>query len=318
MKIRTKIIIGFLIIIIPTLILGYFSVNQIDKITEPLSKDIPQSVDSVSKTSYLDSLAQFIRYYDEVLTQSARNYAFTQDKKWKNIYFETVLKLDDKIKQALDQGYAEDRVLFNSVDQANIALIEMEEKAIALVDNDEAEEAVVILESDEYWRQKEIYKTGLVKYVEIRGLDYDDALSASTLVLELATQDTQEKISQSRKLILILIIGALLLAIVIGIFVSYYITRPIAKLAGAVDKITKGELETRAEIYSKDEVGQLASSFNQMSDKIKKFRSNIEKQVADRTADLEKVNKSMIGRELKMVELKKEIQELKNKLEIDN
>lgn len=25
---------------------------------------------------------QLMRYYDEVLTQSARNYAFTKDKKW--------------------------------------------------------------------------------------------------------------------------------------------------------------------------------------------------------------------------------------------
>ncbi len=46
---------------------------------------------------------------------------------------------------------------------------------------------------------------------------------------------------------------------------------------------------------------------------LEKSKSNVERQVTERTAQLEKANKFMTDRELKMVELKKEIQELKNK-----
>ena len=50
-----------------------------------------------------------------------------------------------------------------------------------------------------------------------------------------------------------------------------------------------------------------------MSSKLNNTIKNIEKKIAERTTSLEKVNKFMTGRELKMVELKKKIIDLENK-----
>ena len=61
--------------------MGILFLMQLDRIAKPLDKDLPDSIGTITRASYLDSLAQFIRYYDEVLTQSARNYAFTREKK---------------------------------------------------------------------------------------------------------------------------------------------------------------------------------------------------------------------------------------------
>ena len=47
------------------------------------------------------------------------------------------------------------------------------------------------------------------------------------------------------------------------------ITRPILLLRHATDKISKGDLTTRAEVLSCDELGQLADSFNSMTDNLK-------------------------------------------------
>lgn len=47
------------------------------------------------------------------------------------------------------------REFFSSVDRANLALVDMEREAIELVNDGRAEEAIKILESDEYWDQKE-------------------------------------------------------------------------------------------------------------------------------------------------------------------
>ena len=82
MKIGPKITITVLSFSMIIVAIGLISVSQINEIAEPITTDIPNSINDLAETSRLDGHAQFIRYYDEVLTQSARNYAFTTDKKW--------------------------------------------------------------------------------------------------------------------------------------------------------------------------------------------------------------------------------------------
>lgn len=99
MKIRQKLLFWFFMIVSLVGIVGLTCLRQLHNIAEPLNKDIPESIRSTHETSHLDSLAQFIRYYDEVLTQSARNYVFTQDKQWERRYKDTEPKLDMIIKE---------------------------------------------------------------------------------------------------------------------------------------------------------------------------------------------------------------------------
>ena len=80
------------------------------------------------------------------------------------------------------------------------------------------------------------------------------------------------------------------------------------------NEVKKGSYDKNVKIKTNDELGELGKNFNQMTMSLKKSRSNIEKKVAERTADLEKLNKSMTGRELKMVELKKKIKDLEEKI----
>jgi nitrogen fixation/metabolism regulation signal transduction histidine kinase len=104
------------------------------------------------------------------------------------------------------------------------------------------------------------------------------------------------------------------LIITIGIFlIIKVVMRPILKLRQGSEMFKKGNLGYRVDVNSKDEIGELASSFNKMAENLQKSQANIEKKIADRTAKLEKLNKHMTGRELKMIELKEEIKKLKSK-----
>ena len=78
---------------------------------------------------------------------------------------------------------------------------------------------------------------------------------------------------------------------------------------------SSGDLEQNLKITRKDEIGVLKEGFNEMVVDLKESKVNIENKVAERTADLEKLNKYMTGRELKMIELKKRIKELEDKNE---
>lgn len=117
----------------------------------------------------------------------------------------------------------------------------------------------------------------------------------------------------------------------LGFFLSYLlsksITRSITRLRDAAIEISKGKLDTKIEIKSGDEIGQLASVFNKMADELKESYSGLEQKVSERTKELEiakntleeklndlkQINSLMVDRELKMVELKRKIEELKDK-----
>jgi signal transduction histidine kinase len=49
---------------------------------------------------------------------------------------------------------------------------------------------------------------------------------------------------------------------------AYHLTSPVRRLRAALDRFGQGDLSARAAIKRKDELGQLASSFNQMADRI--------------------------------------------------
>lgn len=77
----------------------------------------------------------------------------------------------------------------------------------------------------------------------------------------------------ARELLNNLIIVSLLLLIgsaVLGLFWSKSITRPIERLSGATKSIAQGQFTVQVEASSKDEIGDLAQSFNQMATELEK------------------------------------------------
>lgn len=90
---------------------------------------------------------------------------------------------------------------------------------------------------------------------------------------------------------------ASLLLIAMGIVFAFVMSRsiikPITLVQDAATKIAQGELDKRIEITSRDEIGQLAHTFNNMAGKLKKSYRGLEKKVHERTKDLEKANKEL-------------------------
>lgn len=101
----------------------------------------------------------------------------------------------------------------------------------------------------------------------------------------------------------------------------FMIIKPITEITQAAREITTGNLEKRVQIQSNDEIGDLAKEFNNMADNLEHSYKTLEEKVREKTVeleknikDLERFNNTMIGRELKMIELKKTVRELKKKL----
>lgn len=66
-------------------------------------------------------------------------------------------------------------------------------------------------------------------------------------------------------------LGAILLAVFVGIFAAGVLTRPIRDLVAATGKLAQGDLTAKASITTRDELGQLAESFNAMVDNLQEL-----------------------------------------------
>jgi len=76
---------------------------------------------------------------------------------------------------------------------------------------------------------------------------------------------------------------AILLAIGFGLYLSNQIIKPINKLKGAIQKIAEKNFEQKIEVYSNDEIGQLASDFNKMIDRLQDYEKiNVSKLIAEK------------------------------------
>jgi signal transduction histidine kinase len=67
------------------------------------------------------------------------------------------------------------------------------------------------------------------------------------------------------RVVLFSAIGALALAVLLGSLLAHSLTRPLRELSTATQAVAQGKLGYQVEVRSKDEIGQLADSFNQMS-----------------------------------------------------
>jgi twitching motility protein PilJ len=98
------------------------------------------------------------------------------------------------------------------------------------------------------------------------------------------TVDEDEAFQAVSELSLVFLLGGLISAVVIGVIAAWLANRavkPIQNAAGVVAKIGKGDLDTRLEVSSEDELGILCSNINRMTEQLK-YLSEVQQQEAGR------------------------------------
>jgi two-component system nitrate/nitrite sensor histidine kinase NarX len=99
-----------------------------------------------------------------------------------------------------------------------------------------------------------------------------------------------------QKLRLVLGIGffVMMMLVVAALFLlNIEVFQPIARLSEAARRVRTGDFHVRAESTGPDEIGQLGQAFNFMVDDLARLYGSLEKQVAEKTRDLERRNESL-------------------------
>ena len=86
----------------------------------------------------------------------------------------------------------------------------------------------------------------------------------------------------------IVVIVGLLLAVTLGPVIYLSITSPIKSISGVVERVSRGDLDARTDLESKDEIGQLGNAFDSMLNERVSTMATAE-------AENEKLNNSVIG-----------------------
>lgn len=131
-----------------------------------------------------------------------------------------------------------------------------------------------------------------------------------TLLSEQDENETLAPVNQLRNTLLLVVLVVFLMVIILSYTLSRSFSVPLENLSKMADRLSRGDLNVKTEIIkSNNEVGRLSRTFNQMTHNL----SNSQKKLKEKIKETEKINRLMIGREIKMMELKKEINNLKNK-----
>ena len=199
---------------------------------------------------------------------------------------------------------------------------------LRLVDNEELQQVRDLNQSSSFINESGINYFKIINpYVEEWGGHYYTVEYYFTF-LSLENNIRQIVISS------VILTASFCVAIIIFIFLfsNNLIVRPLKKISAATNAFVGGQENYEIKLKSNDEIGNLAKNLNQMFRDLKKSRTsledyakNLEAKIKERTRaleikneeqakineKLEQTNKLMVGRELRMIELKKEIDRLK-------
>jgi len=89
------------------------------------------------------------------------------------------------------------------------------------------------------------------------------------ILTEVDQAEAYAPIVAMRNTILVISVGVALIVALLGVVFARTITRPVRQLVRGAEEISRGNLDYRIQVRSRDEIGQLAGAFNEMAAALK-------------------------------------------------
>jgi signal transduction histidine kinase len=116
------------------------------------------------------------------------------------------------------------------------------------------------------------------------------------IVVKMDTDEIFSSADRLRNNLLKLGLALLIIVVIMAVVIANSISSPIKALTVVSANIAGGDLSARAKVHSKDEIGELAHSFNKMTDSLVEAKANVEQkkeEVEEQKRLLEKANKEL-------------------------
>src|SRR2546428_7365202 len=109
-------------------------------------------------------------------------------------------------------------------------------------------------------------------------------LDRNSLLGVIAVQDESAALASVRDMrnqTLFISLLAAALTLIIGFYFANTLTRPVSELAAGAGRIAAGDFSQRVRVLGRTELGELGSSFNQMTDQIERFIGDLQRSAAE-------------------------------------
>jgi len=269
MKIRFKILsIQGALLLITFFSLGVFIVifnNSISSSIDTVAEDI----EILRKTNTLEELTLRMVSLREDLDQNTQSYINLPSESTVTKYNFASQKLHEAINSALRES-TQGATFFNiSVAETNIE--EIEKNIFLLVDQNNVEAARVLQSSSEYEVLHVNYHTFIEQFTFINKSEAEDQFS-KLITLSAFAETSKQRLNNLVGIALVSFVALFALGIGFSFVLARSISKPLGQLTRGAEIIGKGNLSYKIDIKSKDEIGELAASFNQMTDRLLEAR----------------------------------------------
>ncbi|AKL96899.1 methyl-accepting chemotaxis sensory transducer [Clostridium aceticum] len=260
LKIKVKLVSGFIIIALLIGIVGMMGINNMSTINSRgddiyESNFLPtQELVRIQRALLLVRSEYLLMLYQRDMSMFSQRVdtinRLAEESNRILVEFETTIQSQEE--RSMVDGLKNDLVTYRNIRTEHIGMIQGERF-------EEAEARIA-----EFTAARERVEQGIERL-----LDYNIS-SASTK----AQQNTTDFNRQSTIMITIVILGVLL-AIALGLFIANIISKPLAEIVEGANRIAEGDLDVGMNIHTRDEVGTLAEAFKTMTENINEVMTNI-------------------------------------------
>ncbi len=282
LSIRYKILLGFfLILLIFTGFFIYFFITL---------TSVGNSFGGIINQSKKLQLFLKLQSDNQQLSNAVKSYILTKNPVWEKTYDQTASDLSQTLQGLLEIANLDEIDKLNTFQKIINRIQGTELLILSKTKEGDTQKAITLF--DDNYQKQQIISVDLITAL-VQGEDND---FFSTL------QQDNDILNTSKNLLFILSGLILLFTVIIAFAISSFIEKSIKSLVDNVNKIAKGDLLARVPVVSKDEIGNLANSFNSMAQKLQESYANLEQKVKDKTAqlsanvtDLENTKRAMLN-----------------------
>lgn len=288
LKLGAKQLLGFGVILTLMAAASFFSLNRM--------KAVKTEIDAVAQSRLPRALAiAELKRSTLDLRINQLQYALAKDALGKQTQSDTLIKLIDHINDLFDEydrlkTVAEDRQTYSAEEAALYANFDDKWESyqdlsltlVGLLRNNAMAEALALLNGD------------------ARAVFEDFSADLGALV-EITQRDSRAGAARAesayvaaRGLTTTLLGVTIIISILFAAGLARFIVVPVRLLASAADTVARGNLSVQLGVKSKDEIGDLARSFNQMTTALREARARMEQQAAELQANNTELQRTML------------------------
>ncbi|MBA1381049.1 methyl-accepting chemotaxis protein [Pseudomonas brassicacearum] len=254
LRIATKLITSFLVVLALTAVMGVFSIIQLGQVNGT-ALDIRENwMPSMRAASGMRFFAASYRLKENrhIAADSDQERAgLEQEAEEAKKAFETRLGTYEKLLSS-----AEDRQLFETTRNDWATYLVTSKDLFALSRQNQTEQAMALLKGESK-RQFDLVTGDLQKLVELNAAGADVASAHGTKLYE-----------NARLSIIVVLAVALLVGLGLALFISRIISRPLKQAAAVAEQLAEGNLNAKIDGGSKDETGMVLNAMQNMVGKL--------------------------------------------------